>query len=194
MTVSRLAANQLRHLDLPQRLHLAQDGEHRDAELAVLQQVDDLGGDPAQQALLLADPGDVDVERAADLLGGQALVDRLADHVVLLDGAQPVDLLVVGVALVGGGDETMGLGDAQPLQHVEAQVAVEEQVAAAACGCTTSGSTTPTASIEPRMARYLRVGGSAGDLAGGEDLRQRQHPGLGLEGGAHLAVHPLPAA
>ena len=42
------------------------------------------------------------------------------------------------------------------------------------------------------MARYLRVCADLrGDLAGGEDLRQRQHPGLGLEGGAH-AHRPAP--
>lgn len=53
---------------------------------------------------------------------------------MLLDRRQPADPLVVGEGLVVGGDKTLDLLDAEVLEHLDAEVPVEQQKGVRICG------------------------------------------------------------
>jgi len=69
----------------------------------------------------------VDVEGPGQPLLADAPVDGAADHVVLGDGRQPVDMVVVGVTFVVLGEQAGADAHAQFLQGQHTQVAVQHQ-------------------------------------------------------------------
>src|SRR5699024_8153062 len=118
---------QFRRLNLPDGLHLAQRAEDGRRAGLVLQDRHGFLADSVQQADLAPDTAEIEVERGRDLLLGDAALDRLADHLVLLDRRETADLPVVGERLVVGGDEAFYLLSTGVLQRLDPQVTVEQQ-------------------------------------------------------------------
>ena len=82
--------------------------------------------DALQQVDLLGDVADVHAQGFGQALGRDAALDSPADHEVLLDRGQPVDAVVVGVALVIGGDQARRGLVAQIAQRNQADVPIEQ--------------------------------------------------------------------
>jgi hypothetical protein len=55
-------------------------------------------------------------------------LDRFQDHLVLLNGGQAADALVVGEGLVIGCDQTHGVLRPEILQNLQADMAIEQQI------------------------------------------------------------------
>jgi hypothetical protein len=100
--------HQFRDLDLPDGLHLTQDVEGHRIDRPILQHLDHFRRDALEQAAPALDRLDVDIEGAGKFVLRDAPLERAHDHVMLLDGGQAVDALVVGEGLVVGGDEAPG--------------------------------------------------------------------------------------
>ena len=94
----------------------------------VLQQLDRLRADPAQQGLSLSDRVCRQVQRLGDPFLGHTHLDRPAHHLVGLDRRDVDTLPVVGVALVVRGDQTEGLVNTQLLECFDPLMAVEKQI------------------------------------------------------------------
>ena len=87
--------HQLHRLHLAGGLHVAQDAGDVWGELLILQQIDGLGADAFEQVDAAVDGAQVDVECPGQPLLAHATVDGAADHVVLGDGRQSIDVMVV---------------------------------------------------------------------------------------------------
>ncbi len=120
--------HQFHCLDLAGGFHVAQNPGDIWGELLVLQQGDGRGADAFEQINAPVDRAEVDVERPGQAVLAHAPVDGAADHVVLLDGGEAVDPVVVGVGLVILGKQARGFVQAQLFQGQHAQVAVQQEV------------------------------------------------------------------
>src|SRR3546814_4211867 len=96
----------------------------------MLQYLGGVGADALEQAAALSDRLHVKPKSVCDSLLWHPAVDRTLDHPVFLDRGKPVDPLVVGVGLVVGGHEAFDLSDPYVLEHLDPQMAIEEEVSA----------------------------------------------------------------
>lgn len=120
--------HQLHCLHLAGGLHVGQDAGYVWSELLVLQQGDGLGADAFEQVDAPVDRTQVDVERPGQPFLAYAPIDGAADDVVLGDGRQPIDVMVVGKTFVVFGEQTGADAHAQLFQGQYAQMAVQHQV------------------------------------------------------------------
>jgi len=118
--------HQLHRLHLPCGLHVAQHPRHIRRELFVLQPGDGIRANTLKQVDAPVDGAQVHTKGAGQALFADAPVNGAADHVVLLNGREPVDPMVVGVGFIVLGDQAGGLMDAQVLQCQHPQMAVEQ--------------------------------------------------------------------
>ncbi|MNL77153.1 hypothetical protein D3C87_2032720 [compost metagenome] len=79
----------------------------------VFEKLNGFGTNALEEALLHPDEVDVDMERAGDRFFGNAAFNGLEDHIMLLDGRQPADPLIVGISFIIGGNEAIDSLDAQ---------------------------------------------------------------------------------
>jgi hypothetical protein len=94
----------------------------------VLEHLRDFGTHSVEQRALGLDPPDVDIECLGEFLFGDPALDRLDDHLVLLDRRQPIDPLVVGEGLIVIGNQARGLAVAEVRQRGVAQMAVDQHI------------------------------------------------------------------
>jgi hypothetical protein len=105
--------HQLDRFDLPHRLHLSQQREHGRVDRLVLEHLGDFGTHAVEQRALGLDPFDINIEGPGEFFFEDPALDRLDDHVVLLDRGQPIDPLVVGEGLVVIGNQARRLARAE---------------------------------------------------------------------------------
>jgi len=122
--------HQFHAFDLPRGFHLAQHRAEVGGKMLIFEHLDGLRADAFEQAHLLVDLADVHVQCLGQPVGRDAALDRTPEHLVLLNGRDAVDPVVVGVAFVVGGDQARRIRVAELLQGQQPDVAVEQDVLA----------------------------------------------------------------
>ena len=93
----------------------------------ILQQFDGLGADPVQEVDPAVDGGKIGIERARQPLLADTLVDRPAQHVVLLYRREPVDPVIIGIGFEVPGNQAGRGIMAKLLERQHPEVSVEHQ-------------------------------------------------------------------
>ena len=120
--------HRLRDLVLPQGLHLLERLERVDGAVLVLEECGNLGTDAIEKVPFGADGRDIDVQRLRDPLLGNAALDDLQNHLVLLERREAVDLAIESDSLVVERDQTGDFVDTEVFQNFDSEMAVEKQI------------------------------------------------------------------
>jgi hypothetical protein len=120
--------HQVRHLDLPVRLHLLQDAECHVGNRLILQPFNRFWADAQQPRLVFAHRLDLEIERLRDPLLGNPRLDRLRDHPMFLNRRDPIHSVIVGASLVVRRHEAQRVGPTEISKHFQSYVPIEKQM------------------------------------------------------------------